>query len=90
MSIKQSGVVSVLHHTFHCIIRSNCAFSRGGFRGDKNCVYESRLVTQSSSVLHGAEAEAAVRVPVFDVRSEAKLFGCLVGSWDRRGQSVME
>ncbi len=38
------------------------------------------LLTQSSSVLRGAEAEAAVGVQVFDVRSEASCLGVWAGA----------
>lgn len=53
------------------------------------CAFPS-LLTQSPSVLRRADAEAAVRVQVFDVKERGELFGCLGRSWDRRGQSVME
>lgn len=38
------------------------------------------LVTQSPSVLCRAEAEAAIRVQVFDVRSEASCLGVWAGA----------
>lgn len=38
------------------------------------------LVTQSPSVLRRAEAEAAVRAQVFDVRSEASCLGVWAGA----------
>lgn len=57
-----------------------CVICQGIFHDNHNYYAFPWLVTQSASVRCSAEAEAAVRAQVFDVRSEARCLGVWAGA----------